>query len=154
MKKQMLTGKVTLTFLHNYSEISGKAFFENILRLLFVNEKNFFSAVPGLFNLSMKNITSRSITLRWTRARKLNSTWQDRQIFVQIASEPGLIRNDSFPSIVGTGNMKLFTDLSPYTKYKFTLREVAGNFSGNSTSISFITSEDGKRYIRFSKLVQ
>ena len=102
----------------------------------------------------MKNVTSRSIILGWTRAQKLNSTWQDRQIFVQIESELGIVRNDSFPSIVGMGNMKLFTDLSPYTNYTLTLREVAGNVSGNSTSISFNTSEDGKRYIRFSKLLQ
>ena len=92
--------------------------------------------------------------MRWTRAGKLDSTWLARQIFVQIENESGVIRNDSFPSIVGMGNMKLFTDLSPYTNYTLTLREVAGNFSGNSTSISFSTSEDGKRYIRFSKLVQ
>ena len=64
------------------------------------------------------------------------------------------LRNRSFPSVVGMGNIKLFTDLSPYTEYKFTLREVEGNFIGNSTSISFNTSEDGKRYIRFSNLVQ
>ena len=150
----MLTGKVTLTFLHNYSEISRKAFFENMLRLLFVNKKNSFSAALGFFNLSTKNVTSRSITLRWTRSQKLDSTWLARQIFVQIENETGIIRNDSFPSIVGMGNMKLFTDLSPYTNYTLTLREVAGNFNGNSTSISFNTSEDGKRYIRFSNLVQ
>ena len=102
----------------------------------------------------MKNVTSRSITLRWTRAQKLDSTWQDRQIFVQVESELGIVRNDSFPSIVGMGNMKLFTDLSPYTNYTLTLREVAGNFSGNSTSISFNTLEDGERSICFSKLLQ
>ena len=92
--------------------------------------------------------------MRWTRAEKLDSTWLARQIFVQIENESGIIRNDSFPSIVGMGNMKLFTDLSPHTNYTLTLREVAGNFNGNSTSISFNTSEDGKRYIRFSKLLQ
>ena len=121
----------------------GKAFFGNILRLLFVDKKHSFSAALGTFTLSTKNMTSRSITLRWNRTQRLNSTWQDRQIFVQIVSELGS-RNHSFPSKVGMGNMELFTNLSPYTEYKFTLREVAGNFRGNSTSITVNTLEGGK----------
>ena len=149
----MLAAKVTVTFLYNCLEMLGKAFFGNILKLLSENKKNSFSAELGTFTLSMKKITSKSITVRWNRTQRLNSTWQDRQIFVQIESKLGL-RNRSFPSVVGMGNIKLFTDLSPYTEYKFTLREVEGNFIGNSTSISFNTSEDGKRYIRFSNLVQ
>ena len=131
----------------------GKAFFGNILRLFCVNKKNSFSAALGTFTLSKKNITSRSVTLRWNRTQRLNSTWQDRQILVQIKSELGS-KNQRLPSVVGIGNIKSFTGLSPYTQYKFTLREVAGNFSGNSTSIIVNTSEDGKRYIRFSNLLQ
>ena len=145
----MLPGNVRLAFLHNYSEIPKEG---NILKLLCVNKKHLFSAALGTFTLSTKYITSRSITLRWSRAQRLNSTWQDRKIFIQIESKHGL-KNHSFPSVVGMGNIKLFSHLSPYTEYKFTLREVAGNFIGNSTSISFNTSEDGKGYISFSKLV-
>ena len=137
---------VILTFFHNYTEILEKAFFQDILRLLCVNKKYFLSAALGTFTLSTKNLTSRSISLRWSCKQKLNSTWQDRQIFVQIDSKLGS-RNHSFPSVVGMGNIKLFTDLSPYTEYNFTLREVTGNFRGSSTSITANTSEGGKRHI-------
>ena len=149
----MLAARVTVTFLYNCLEMLGKAFFGNILKLLSENKKNSFSAELGTFTLSTEKITSKSIILRWNRTQRLNSKWQDRKIFVQIESKLGL-RNRSFPSVPGMGNFKLFTDLSPYIEYKFTLREVAGNFIGNSTSISFNTSEDGKRYIHFSNLVQ
>ena len=146
----MLTCKVTLRFLHNCSEIPKE---RNILKLLCVNKKHLFSAALGNFTLSVKNITSRSITLRWSSAQRLNSTWQDRKIFIQIESKHGL-KNHNFPSVIGMGNIKLFSHLSPYTEYKFTLHEFLLNFIGNSISISFNTLEDGKRYISFSKLVQ
>ena len=120
--------------MHNYPEMLEKTFSPSILRLLCVNKKIslfscawYFYLINEKFNIKIHYPEMESQTIE----SKLGS------------------RNHSVPSVVGMGNIKLFADLSPYTKYKFTLHEIAGNLRGNSTSITVNTSEGGKKHMSF-----